>query len=214
MKSAKIRTLLIMLVAIAIGVGIGIYQRQSEPVSEFEHATVLSSPRTIGPFKLSMHTGEEFTRDNFKGKWTFLFFGYTHCPDICPNTMTVFNVMDKGLQAHQQLRDKTDFAMVSVDPDRDTVDVMAEYVPYFNKRFIGLTESQKGHLIALSSQLGIVYLVRKPKDKNDKYIVDHSPSIVLVNPEGQFHAVFSAPHDPAGMLADFRVIASQYEKAP
>jgi protein SCO1/2 len=199
-----------MLIAIAIGVGIGIYQKQSEPVTEFEHSTVLSAPRTIGPFKMAMHTGEEFNRDSFKGKWTFLFFGYTHCPDICPNTMTVLNIMDKGLQIDTGLRDSTNFIMVSVDPDRDTVDVMAEYVPYFNKRFIGLTETQKGHLLALSSQLGVVYLVKKPKKPNDKYIVDHSPSIILINPQGQFHAVFSAPHDPAGMLADFEVIASQY----
>jgi protein SCO1/2 len=203
-------TSLIIVIALAIGIGIGLYQ-QPRTVTEFEHSTVLSAPRDIGPFRLSKQDGTEFNRDNFTGKWTFMFFGYTHCPDVCPNTMTVFNIMDKALQDKPALKDKTSFIMVSVDPGRDTVAVMAEYVPYFNPRFIGLTETQRGNLLALTSQLGIVSFVKKPVKESDPYIVDHSPSIILVNPQGQFHAVFSAPHDPAGMLADFNTIAKQYE---
>ena len=203
-----------MLTALAIGVGIGLYQRPAQGPTEFEHSTVLSAPRNIGPFAMARHDGGEFNRDSFNGKWTFMFFGYTHCPDVCPNTMAVFNIMDKELKKNNpELRTNTNFAMVSVDPDRDTVEVMSEFVPYYNPRFIGLTETVKGHLLALTSQLGIVFLVKKPETKDDKYIVDHSPSIILVNPQGKFHAVLSAPHDPAGMLADFQVIASQYEKA-
>lgn len=209
--SPRLVTSIVIITALSIGISIGIYQ-QPGTITEFEHSTVLSTPRSIGPFKLSKHDGSEFTRDSFTGKWTFMFFGYTHCPDICPNTMTIFNIMDKELQDNSALREKTDFVMVSVDPDRDTVEVMAEYVPYFNPRFVGLTETQKGHLLALASQLGIVYLVHKPETKDDKYIVDHSPGIILINPQGQFHAVLSAPHDPAGMLADFRIIAKQYEE--
>jgi protein SCO1/2 len=206
--------LVIALLAVAIGLWLGTQYfagQQSAEQSEYEQATVLSQPRVLGPFEFTDHTGQPFNRESLRGQWTFLFFGYTHCPDVCPNTMTVFNLLAQGLKQQPEVLDKTRFALVSVDPERDTPDKMADYVSYFNPRFIGLSETRQGNLLALSSQLGVVYLVRKPDSTTDSYDVDHSPNILLIDPEARFHAVFSPPHDPEQMLADYNRIIENYQ---
>jgi protein SCO1/2 len=212
--ATKSLLLLIAIVALAVGAWLGTqyFARQdTEAGNNYQQATVLSTPRTLGPFQFTEHTGQTYDRESLKGQWTFMFFGYTHCPDICPNTMAIFNLLDQGLKNTPAVRDKTRFALVSVDPERDTPEKMAEYVSYFNPRFIGLSETQKGNLLSLSSQLGVVYLVHKPDTANDSYEVDHSPNIILVDPQARFHALFSPPHDPAAMLADFNTIIKNYQ---
>ncbi|MGD8514087.1 MAG: SCO family protein [Granulosicoccaceae bacterium] len=206
--------LVIAMLALGIGLWLGMQYfagQQSAEQSEYQQATVLSAPRVLGPFEFTDHTGQPFNRESLRGRWTFLFFGYTHCPDVCPNTMAVFNLLAQGLKQQPEVLDKTRFALVSVDPERDTPDKMADYVSYFNPRFIGLSETRQGNLLALSSQLGVVYLVRKPESGSDSYDVDHSPNILLIDPEARFHAVFTPPHDPEQMLADYNRIIENYQ---
>jgi protein SCO1/2 len=102
------------------------------------------------------------------------------------------------------------FVFVSVDPERDSLDRLASYVPYFNPEFIGVT-GPGADLHQLTGQLGILY--RKVEDEETAldYLVDHSASIMLTDPQGRLSAVFSAPHDARAMAADFRKIEYDYQ---
>ncbi len=171
-------------------------------------ATVIPNPRALKPFSLSRHTGDSFSHDSLRENWTFIAFGYTHCPDICPTTLSVLSqTADLLIQNGQG--SKPEFVFVSVDPDRDSLDRLATYVPYFNPEFIGAT-GPEADLQQLTGQLGILY--RKVKDEESAldYLVDHSASIVLTDPKGRLHAVFSAPHDAQAMAADFQNIERSY----
>jgi protein SCO1/2 len=177
---------------------------ESTPVS----ATVIQNPRALKPFTLSDHTGKPFSRDSLRENWTFIAFGYTYCPDICPTTLAVLSQTADLLNQDAQ-GSRPQFIFVSVDPDRDSLDRLATYVPYFNPEFIGAT-GPEADLQQLTGQLGILY--RKVKDEETAldYLVDHSASIVLTDPQGRLQAVFSAPHDARTMASDFRNIERRY----
>ena len=100
---------------------------------------VFKTPRDSGSFRLDAHTGSEFTHRDLEGHWTLIFFGFTHCPDICPTTLQF--LADLKDQLNDTEVSDTRVIMVSVDPERDTVEKLANYVPYFNASFIGLTGS-------------------------------------------------------------------------
>ncbi len=168
-------------------------------------ATVLPQPRPLGAFEFTDHQGKPFTPQQLLGKWTFVFFGYTHCPDVCPNTLTLFNVVANTLEMDPQTAGKTRFMLVSVDPERDTPETLATYMAYFNKSFVGITGSHQ-QLQNLTGKLGAVYMPVQDKASPNNYEVDHSASILLLSPQGEFHAVFSTPHDAKIISDAFRSI--------
>ncbi|MCB1857227.1 MAG: SCO family protein [Gammaproteobacteria bacterium] len=167
-------------------------------------ATVLPGPKELLPFNLTDHTGSPFTLDSLRGRWSFLFFGYTYCPDICPASLTTLALMDKKLRS-DGLSIPYQVVFVSIDPARDDVARLAEYVSYFNPSFIGVTGSD-AELSGMTRQLGVLY-AKAPQAEGDEYLMDHSAAIILIDPEGRFHAVFSAPHKPLEMAEDFVKIA-------
>ncbi len=155
---------------------------------------VLKPPRQIQVPELTKQDGAAFTNEDLHGQWSLIFFGYTHCPDICPMTMNVL--------AEAKKKSSGDFpqvVFVSVDPQRDTVDLLDGYVRYFDPEFIGVTGDEK-MIQALTLQASVLYM-KVPSDSGNEndYLVDHSASILLINPEGQLAAFLSAPHTPAGI---------------
>lgn len=172
-------------------------------------ATLLNPPRALGPFALIDHNNQRFGPEQLKGKWSFVFFGYTHCPDVCPSAMTMLNVVAMALE--KDGGNDARFLFVTVDPQRDSVEQLSKYVPYFNKAFIGLTEADKGGILSLTAQLGIPYMQVPAKGDNENYHVDHSSSILLFNPNGHLQALFSAPHDPTVLINDFRILRDYLE---
>ena len=175
---------------------------QTPPLSEL-HATVFQTARPVADFALVDHHGQAFSRARLRGKWSFLFFGYTNCPDVCPTTLTVLNLVDQQLAARPALRDAAQFVFVSVDPERDSVAQLDKYVPYFNKAFIGVTETMPGQLLALTRPLGILHMRATEPSAEDGYLVDHTASVLLVNPRAELQAIFSAPHDAVTMATEF-----------
>ncbi len=170
-------------------------------------ATVLPGPKSLVPFRLTDQNGEAFSERSLEGRWSFLFFGYTYCPDICPTTLATLSLMEKKLQS-SGVAAPHQVVFVSIDPDRDTPARLAEYVPYFNPSFVGVTGPEE-ELAGLTRQLGILYARAESQDiSTDNYLMDHSAAILLIDPEGRFHAVFSAPHDPLKMAEDFARISS------
>uniref|UniRef100_A0A9J8DLY6 Synthesis of cytochrome C oxidase 2 n=1 Tax=Cyprinus carpio carpio TaxID=630221 RepID=A0A9J8DLY6_CYPCA len=136
-----------------------------------------------GDFSLLDHTGQRRTKRDFKGRWVLLYFGFTHCPDICPDELdkmtSVVRILDKdpSLPPVQPL-------FITVDPERDDVAAMAKYVEDFHPRLIGLTGTAEE--VKQAGRDYRVYASAGPKDEDGDYIVDHTIIIYLVNPDGLF----------------------------
>lgn len=169
-----------------------------------ETATVLSEPMTVPAFRLIDHHGQPFTEKSLHGHWAFFFFGYTYCPDVCPTTLTVLNQVSKLLQENKTTIFPR-FIFVSVDPARDTIERLANYVTYFNSAFIGVTGLEE-QIQALTRPLGIAYWRSSDSVSNDSYLVDHSASLLLVDSEGQLRALISPPHDAKAIAKDYQKI--------
>ena len=165
--------------------------------------TILSPARKIAIPALLKDNGKPFTIDDLTGHWTLFFFGYTHCPDICPVTMGVLAQAKKITIANQQQFPKVVF--VSVDPERDKLEMLGEYVKYFDKDFIGVTGEEK-LLKALMLQMSVVYMKMPSVGSSSDYLVDHSSALLLLNTEGKLAAFLSPPHEAKTILKDFQTI--------
>ncbi len=166
---------------------------------------VLDTPRQIAVPELTRHDGKPFTNQDLTGRWTLVFFGYASCPDICPITMNVLAEAKKkaGGEFPQVI-------MVSVDPERDTVDMLGEYVRYFDKDFIGVTGDDQ-MLQALALQMSVVYMKMPGTSGNENdYLVDHSSSVLLINPRGQLAALLKAPHSPESINDSVAAVKAVY----
>jgi protein SCO1/2 len=206
------RTLVfIAVVCTAAGIWLGLILYGSAPEPELtamdlKAGTLLPRPKNLDDFSLVDQDGQPLDRDLLKGSWTFLAFGYTHCPDICPTMMATYDALEQEL-AESGSDAQPEFLFVSVDPERDTPQRVGEYVGYFNPRIRGATA---GHdvLRPLTAQLGVLYQRAEEQDTAMGYMVDHSASMLLLDPEARLAAIFSAPHNTAEMAEDFRTISS------
>ena len=159
------------------------------------------SPRTLAPFTVTDHLGRPFGLEQLSGKWSFLFFGYTHCPDACPITLTVLKDFYGKLVSENAVGD-VQIIFVTVDPARDTQEQMANYVRYFNDKFIGLTGTDE-QIAALAQQVGVLFY---KADNNEDYAMDHSASVFLISPARKWVGLFSAPHNAEDMRVRFNAI--------
>lgn len=145
------------------------------------------TPKIGGDFSVIDHNGVVFTQENLKDKYSLVFFGFTHCPDICPTAMTVLSEVYDKLSDKQ--KSQTQVIMASIDPERDTVAVMKDYMAAFNESFIGLsgTEDQMKDM----AKKYLVYHVKRPTDDGSTYTVDHSGYVYLLGPDGRYVKHFS-----------------------
>jgi protein SCO1/2 len=163
---------------------------------------VLPEPRVIADFALFDDEGAAFSLDNLRGHWSLIFFGFTHCPDVCPTALLdLKQIHEELLQIRGDAATPHQVLFVSVDPERDTAEQLHSYVNYFHSDFIGVTGPEE-QLGPLTMQLGIAYRVEAHEPGSTQYNVDHSISIMLTDPEGRLHGVFPAPHDADRMAAE------------
>ncbi|MDN0084312.1 SCO family protein [Crenobacter sp. SG2305] len=148
-----------------------------------------------GDFTLTDQTGKSRSLSDYKGKVVALFFGYTHCPDVCPTTMFEFANAMKQLGAGAK---NVQVLFVTVDPERDTPAVLAGYVPHFDPSFVGLT-GNPGQIEKVTSQFKIV--AQKQPTEGGGYTVDHSAGSYLFDREGRLRA-YEPYGAPAGQLAN------------
>lgn len=207
---AKIILTLTGVLALVIGLWSGQHLLQPPPLPQLASGTALPEPRPLTPFTLTDHHGQTFDLARFKGAWTLLFFGYTHCPDVCPTTLATLSGVVKKIAAAGPAQTPLHVVFVSVDPERDTVQHLAEYVPYFNKDFLGVTGAP-AQLDAFTAQLNIMHLRNSPTTADGGYTVDHTASILLIDPQARFNAIFSAPHVATAIAQDFLSLRSHYE---
>ncbi|MGB1402437.1 MAG: SCO family protein [Porticoccaceae bacterium] len=210
-QQAGIRRTIAIVLAFIILVVYGFIWRMNQPVIMSDEqlrvngAIVLDQPRIFSDFELIDHRGEVFNIDRFRDTWTMVFFGFTNCPDICPTTLAILN--DTYSKMKESEKEKLQVVMISLDPERDTVEALAEYVPYFNDQFIGVTGNK--HLIRrLTAEINIAY--NKVPLAGDDYTVDHSTQLVLINPKGHYHGFFKAPHSETMLRSTWRSIYSTF----
>ena len=174
-------------------------------------ATVFPDPIPLPAFELHDQTGTSFTKENLKGHWSFLFFGYTHCPDTCPVTLTVLKQVDKRLLETSDVS-RPEIVFVSVDPERDTDEERADYVAGFNPAFISVTGPQE-QLSALSKPIGIAYQRENGATADENYKVDHSTVILLIDHRARLRALISPPYDAGVIARDYKkIISASVEK--
>ena len=167
---------------------------------------LFDEPREVNPVTLAANNGKPFTKANLQGKWSLVFFGFTHCPDVCPTTLAMLNAAQKLLP--DELKNSTQVIMVSVDPARDTVEKMASYVPYFNPAFIGVT-GDFIQILSFAGNLNAAFQKVMSGDK-DSYVVDHSANIFLINPHGDYQGFFKPPFNASGFAANYREMRRVY----
>ena len=204
------KLLVVILAVISAVIGAFVYQSQMAN-QQPEHALLYKTPRTIPNFVLTDHMGNDFSNEQLKGKWTLFFIGYTSCPDICPVTLQELNYIYPQLQ--EITNNQTQIALVTADPKRDTVKRLNSYIRYFNEEFLAV-RAEHDVLFPFARSLGLMYAITEDTDQ-EYYLVNHSASIILTNPNGQIQAIFkpvqqdetSIPSiDSELMLKDFKTI--------
>lgn len=158
--------------------------------------TWLPQPRSVGPISLIDETGAPFTQARLRGAPALLYFGFTHCPDVCPATLVMLaRVRRSGVVPHLRV------IFVTVDPARDSPALLGRYVHAFDPQFIGLTGSQRA-IDALAAKLGVAF--QRIALPGGDYTIDHSAVVFLLDAGGRIVAIFTAPFDATRLTQDLR----------
>lgn len=211
--------------AFALGLGLWLARAQLAPTqpgiisttdsaSDHRFASLLAypRPRQIDPEGLTLLDGQPFTPEALKGRYSLAFFGFTHCPDVCPmalaemkRTLTLWSEKHAALKPPQIL-------FVSVDPERDTPGRLREYLDFFSTEIVGVTGTIPA-LERFTRSVGVLFVKVPTGDGPMDYTIDHSASILVFGPEGTLLGIFrpkSGPngggHEPAVMVADLAIL--------
>jgi len=210
-KQSGFKRILIAIIVAALAMAAGIWAARAvlehNSVQDELDATRFPEAREIASFSLIDHNNAVFDNSVLKDRWSFIFFGYTHCPDVCPTTLSVLNSVAQKLG---DLDEDIRFVFLSVDPERDTPEQLAQFVSYFNGDFIGVTGTPEG-IEQITRQLGVLHIRAQPEEGASGYLVDHSASVFLFDPDGRYHAVFSPPLSADAIAGDFKKMLQAYQ---
>lgn len=160
--------------------------KQSSIPAELENILMPGS-KDIGPVDLLDHHGTVFNAERLKGKWSLLFFGYTHCPDVCPTALSKMGESLKVLEKQPGYAKDLQGIFISVDPARDSAEKLGSYVTYFHPDLIGATGEPKA-IRKVASRLGASYRKQGSKSETD-YEMYHFAGLFMINPQGQAVAI-------------------------
>lgn len=193
----------IIVIGVALFLGLGLGWVAQDREQHVINATVLPESRPLPDFQLPSIQGRAVSPESLKGQWTWVFFGFTHCPDVCPGTLSALRDTMPLIEGK-----KPQALFISLDPERDTLDKLGEYVRWFNPSFNAATGDIKA-LNKAAQSMGIAW--NKVFDKNsDNYQIDHTSWVILLNPSAQIQAWFSPPHLPQEMADDFMAIRDNH----
>ncbi|WP_347331255.1 SCO family protein [Marinimicrobium locisalis] len=178
------------------------------------HGAYLQPARKLGNFSLLNHRQSRFDREDLKGRWHLVTYGYTHCPDICPMTLSTLSQWVQRLEQNDVYPD-LQVLFYSVDGERDTPEVLEQYVPYFHSDFIGLTPGKHGGHKSFEQGLGIV-----SREPSQGPWLNHGVMIMLLNPRAQLQAVFRPERNERGLFhfrgetlfRDYQAVRRYYER--
>ena len=203
---SKLLSFVLICIVAAAGAAAALHWRHPPPV-ELATGTLLSPSRQLADFSLIDSAGRGFGTANLRGHWSFMFFGYTNCPDFCPATLSTLAALNKRLRT-ENAAVVPQVIFVSVDAKRDTPEQLAKYVPYFDPGFIGLTAAQQPTLEAVARSMGVAVVIQPAKEPNGSYTVDHSAQIFVLDPGGKLAAVLSGPFTVDALRGDLQRIVS------
>ena len=187
--------------AVAAGIWVAISANTGKPAA-VSTATVLPVKADLPEFVLQTHSGESVDESIFRGQWDLVFFGFTHCPDVCPLTLKI--LQDARAELEQRgVEPLPRIVLVSVDPERDTPERLAAYLAAFGDDNLGLT-GDLAELRKLTDEIGIFFEKRDSDDEH--YLVDHASVVLVIDPQGRFHALFSSPHRTENFVHDLPIL--------
>jgi protein SCO1/2 len=185
--------LLVLLIASMLG---------CSPKPSFKNVDITGSTAFGNNFSLLDSNGNTKTMADYKGKVAVVFFGFTQCPDVCPITLTE---MDEALKLLGPEADKVQVIFITVDPERDTASVLAQYVPAFNPRFVGLRPADEAGLEKLAKDFRIYYK-KVPGSKPGSYTMDHSAGSYVLDQNGQLRLYIKHAQGPEVLAHDLKNI--------
>ncbi|CAG0953156.1 SCO1 protein [Rhodocyclaceae bacterium] len=165
--------------------------------------TDISEAEYARDFALTDHNGKPRTMADFRGKAVVIFFGYTQCPDVCPTTMTG---MAEALKLLGGDAAKVQVLFVTVDPERDTQQLLAQYVPVFNPSFLGLYADAQ--TIARTAQEFRVFYKKQPGSTPTTYTVDHSAGSYVYDPQGRLRLYIKHGEKPEVIAKDLKLLVA------
>ena len=194
-------SMVIILFMVVVATGMWYSSRSGEV--NIKGVRYFSSPVKLNDFHLKDHNQQRYDNQRLAGHWNVLFFGYTHCPDICPTVMQDMANVYKEYNKRQDSKD-LQVVFVSVDPNRDSLKLLKDYVNYFNPNFLGVT-GERRQIDALTSSVGAMYdfedgisgelLTAKQVEGKQGYKVNHYAALIVINPNGQMVAHIYPPHE-------------------
>jgi protein SCO1/2 len=199
---------------IAVVVGMFVYSVTRTPVLSAEAlreqgVLLLPQPRELSPFVLETSAGAIFDPASLQGRWSFLFFGFTNCPDVCPTSMSVLGqAYRKLVEQDPAAADNFQGILVTVDPERDTAEKLNDYVQAFSPSFIGVRGSVKD-IAGLATEVNVAFAKVPVRDAQgaadpNTYTMDHSANIVIINPKGHYHGFIKYPQQVETIVAAYQ----------
>lgn len=206
MNTARSLPWLIAAAALAGALGLFLGQRwyAADDAPATRAALVYPVPRALEDFALQRPDGSALTLADWRGRWNLVFIGFTHCPDVCPQTLAVFRDLERAWPADAGALPGLYF--VSVDPERDEPALLADYARYFSPTIVAATAAHEA-LLPFTRQLGMIYL-RDPPEGED-YTVDHSAHLAIVDPDGRLVALVRPPLRVDAIVHDLRLLAGR-----
>lgn len=195
-----------LLTLLIAGIGTSFFIEREPTPLEFQPqmgVSIISPPVTLPDVNLVDQDGQPFNTAHLQGGWKLLFFGYTHCPDVCPTTLTNMNQVAKKLE-----NTGLGYVFVSLDPKRDTPEKLKEYVHYFNPGFIGVS-GDKSEIDRLAEAVGVIYDIEGDAN-SDRYNVNHYAAILVIDPKGRLRAHILPPHPTSKMVDVITKIRNYY----
>ncbi|MBI3773969.1 MAG: SCO family protein [Gammaproteobacteria bacterium] len=179
-----------------------------------EHAGAgerVQPPRALADFQLLDGDNQAFTRAQLQGRWSLVFFGYTHCPDVCPVTMSELAKAYTLLQhAEDAAARKAQVVFISVDPARDNPALLKSFARYFDERFIAATGTLE-QLTALTDSIGARH--RRLTEQGAEYRVEHSSDVWLIDPQARLYAKFPAPQQAQELARSVKIAVHTKERS-
>ncbi len=189
----KLQSGLVALGALIIGIVVALNIAPPSTKKETKHLSVYPQPRALPEFSLTAHTGAEFSQQDLLNKWSLVFVGYTYCPDICPTTLSELQSIYPQLKAIESVH-PIQVVLLSVDPKRDTTARLKEYINFFDPEFMAVS-GEHAQLFPVVRAMGMMYSMSESTDQPN-YLVDHSSSVVVINPKAQVIGRFKPEFTP------------------
>lgn len=193
-------------IAVFIGLGVGYWTYGRQPTMTDDSVLLLHPSKPLPAFGLVTDAQLPFTLASLHNHWSLLYFGYSHCQDVCPATLADLSKV-YTLLANLPAASRPWVYFISLDPKRDTPALLARYVRYFNSKFMGVTGAVD-QLHLLTHSLGVAFAYNPP-DQTGNYSVEHSSVVFLINPSAQETAIFTSPIIPLHIANDYRIILNQ-----